>query len=417
MMKTAAEKQINHIQMFAGQSITMLTIQPHTTSSGTLAKWFQEATGATVNIIPVPYSEITGIATSDVQSGTGNLDVIQYWYPMLGSLVQEEIITDITAWWDHNNQEINPSDFIPVFSETWCVKNKRRFGIPYDGDMHLLFYNTILFEKYGLQPPKTWDEYLQFSKIITIGEKGNNGYGCGIMAANIPLILIGTFLNRLAGYGGDFFDLDGKPVINSAEAVSALKHLLEEMAYAVPIPTEMAFDEMLAPWLAGRVGMVEFWGDLGKITDNPEQSTIPHKWGVVPLPSGPGPKARVAAPLNAGWSLGVSTASKNKELALEFLKFILDPKIQLRICTINGGLDPVRWSTYELTEYQNFVTPQLATAARSAVTSNAVPWPTMETWPKLQVVLCDYLFQALTKRITPDQALNATQAAWIELLK
>ena len=63
---------------------------------------------------------------------------------------------------------------------------------------------------------------------------------------------------------------------------------------------------MLGPWLAGRVGMVEFWADLGKISDNPEQSVIANQWGVVPLPKGPAPKGKVSAPLNAGWSLGVS---------------------------------------------------------------------------------------------------------------
>jgi multiple sugar transport system substrate-binding protein len=401
---------------YNGQTINMLTIQPHTVASNTMARWFEEETGARVSVFPVPYGDITELATQDVISGARKYDVIQYWYPMLGSLAENGVLTDITGWWDQNADELKSDDFVPVFRDTWCVSRNRRYGVPYDGDMHLLFYNKVLFKKYNLQPPKIWDEYLEVARTITEGEKGN-AYGCGIMGAKIPLILIGTFLNRLAGFGGDFFDAEGNPTINTPEAVAALEHLLAEMPYALPDLTQVAFDEMLGPWLSGRVGMVEFWADLGKMTDNPEQSKIPREWGVAPLPKGPEPKGKVAAPLNAGWSLGISVKSRNPELALEFLLFTLRPEIHLRICTINGGLDPVRWSTYDLSEYKKYVTHELASAAKVAVMSAAVPWPTIARWAELQGFLNENLSLAITRSKTPKQALDDTQAVWNRILE
>jgi multiple sugar transport system substrate-binding protein len=283
--------------------------------------------------------------------------------------------------------------------------------------MHLLFYNKPLFQRHGLQPPTTWDEYLETARKITEAERDSGIFGCGIMAADIPLILIGTFINRLAGFGGSFFDIEGQPSANSPQAVAALEHLLAEIPYALPDPTAVAFDEMLGPWLAGKVGMVEFWADLGKITDNPDQSSLVKQWGVAPLPKGPGPAGKVAAPLNAGWSLGVSSGSKQPDLALDFLGFTLRLDISLKVSTINGGTDPSRWSVYDLPEFKNCVTYELAEAAMFAVQSAAVPWPTDARWPGLQEILHKNLYLAVTQARSAKQALDDTQAAWLKILK
>jgi multiple sugar transport system substrate-binding protein len=230
------------------------------------------------------------------------------------------------------------------------------------------------------------------------------------------LILIGTFLNRLAGFGGDFFDNLGKPTIHSPEAVAALEHLIAELPYALPSPATVAFDEMLGPWTAGKVGMVEFWADLGKISDAPGQA-ITRQWGVCPLPKGPAPKGKTAAPLNAGWSLGISPKSRQTELALQFLSFCIRPDIVLRICTIQGGLDPARWSTYNLPAFRECVGEELASAAESAIRSAAVAWPTNGNWPQLQAILHENLYLAVCGNRSPQKALQDTQSAWSEHLE
>lgn len=400
---------------FAGRSINFLAIQPHSVASKAVAQWFEEETGARVNVLIVPYANVTEKAVLDVTSGAGEYDVIEYWYPMLGSLVENGVLVDITDWWDRNAGEIQAEDFLPSILEIYTVIDGKRWGVPYDGDLHLLFYNTTLFEKYNLQPPETWDEYLETCKTITEGEKGNDIYGCGIMGAKIPIILIGTYLNRLGGFGSSFFDENGKPSIDSPEAVAALEALVAQLPYALPDPTAVAFDELLGGWLTGRVGMSEFWTDLGQMTDNPEQSTILGEWGVVPLPKGSGPKARHVAPLNAGFGLGVSTLAQDQELAMEFLKFNARPDINVRVNTIVGGLDPTRLSTFDAPEYRAHVTDKLADAAKAAH-QNAVAWPTDARWADMQEVLNENLSLALTGAKTPQQALDDTQAAWEEIL-
>jgi multiple sugar transport system substrate-binding protein len=400
---------------FEGRSINFLAIQPHTVASKAVAQWFEEETGARVNVLIVPYGNVTEKAVLDVTSGAGEYDVIEYWYPMLGSLVENGVLTDVTDWFDDNADEFNADDFIPVFLDHFTEIEGTRYGIPYDGDLHILHYNTTLFDKYNLEPPETWDDYLDACKTITEGEAGNEIYGCGIMGVKVPIILIGTFLNRLCGFGGAFFDAEGNPTINSPESVAALDALLEQAPYALPEPAAVAFDEMLGGWLTGRVGMAEFWTDLGQMTDNPEQSTIIGEWAPVPMPMGTGPNATHCAPLNAGFGLGVSTMAQDPELAQEFMRFNARPDINVRANTIVGGLDPTRWTTLDDPAYRGHVGDELADAIKAAHES-AVPWPTDAKWAELQDILNENLSLALIGEKTSQEALDDTQAAWEQIL-
>jgi multiple sugar transport system substrate-binding protein len=399
----------------AGCEINFMAGQPQQVADKAIAKWFEDETGARVNVLIVPYPNLTEKATLDVTSGAGEYDVVQYWYPGLGALVANGVVADITDWWNSNADAFQVDDIIPAFLDNYTLVDGKRYGIPLDGDIHELYYNTTIFKKYGItEPPKTWDEYLNICKTITEGEKGSGTYGCGIMASKVPLILIGTFLNRVAGFGGSFMDANGKPVINSPENVAALEHLIKEMPYAIPDPKAVGFDEMLGPWLTGRVGMVEFWTDLGQMTDNPEQSKIPGEWGVAPMPAqGTG---KVSAPMNAGWGVGLSTLSKNPECAKAFLAFIMRPETNLKANMIVGGLDPMRKSTFADPAFREFVTPKEADAALTAELSNPVAWPHDAKWWDMQEPLNEALAAALNGDMTPKQALDKVQAQWEQIL-
>lgn len=404
----AAEKS------FAGQTLRFLTIQPHNVAAQNLATWFEEETGAKVELIVVPYDNVIEKAVLDVTSGANEIDVIEYWYPGLGTMVENNVLENLDQWYVDNADWLKADDFFPVYFDTFTKIGDSRYGIPYDGDMHLLWYYKPLLEKYNLQPPATWDDYLTVCKTITEGEKGE-AYGCAIMGAKSPLILIGSYLNRLGSFGGSFFDADGKPAINSPEAVAALQALVDESEYALPTPSAVAFDESLGAWFTAKAAMVEFWTDLGAMTDDPASSKIVGQWGVVPLPKGPGDKGKTVASVNAGFGVGVSTGSQNKELAYAFLAFVANPDIAARYNTVVGGIDPVRKSTLDDPKFVEFVGTEVADAIAKAH-ANAVVWPTDAKWFKLQEPLTDNLSLALTGEKTPQKALDDTQKTWEEIL-
>lgn len=397
-------------QDFSGRSITFVTVQPHAVASRYLASLFEQETGATVQVVDVPYDTIASQALLDVVSGVGQYDVIEIWYPSLGLLASEGVLLDLTDWYEEKADIIDLDDFAPTITDPYTLWDGRRWAVPYDGDTHILFYNTTLFERFGAEPPVTWDDYEEICRSITEAGQAEGIYGCAIMGAPIPLILIGTFANRLGGFGGAFLDEEGNPVINSPEAVAALEALIRQAEFALPTPSATAFDEAIGAFVTGRVAMMEFWTDLGQIADNPEGSDIIGEWAAVPmLVAQEGMESAPA--LNAGFSVGVSTLARDVELALAFLEFIARPDINIEINTVTGGLDPTRISTFDNEAYRRHVTPELADTARAALT-NATAWPTDPKWPEMAEILNQNLSAALVGDKTAQQALDDTQAAW-----
>src|SRR5690606_11346687 len=112
-------------------------------------------------------------------------------------------------------------------------------------------------------PPTTWDEYLEDVRTITENEGANGVYGAAVFGQKSPLILGASFANRLAGFGGTFVDDDGKPTINSPEAVAAAQALVDVNEYAFPTPAETDFGVGNGAWYGGKVGFIENWTDLG----------------------------------------------------------------------------------------------------------------------------------------------------------
>ncbi|RJQ42255.1 MAG: sugar ABC transporter substrate-binding protein [Anaerolineaceae bacterium] len=399
----------------AGQEITFLTIQPHTVASQNLAQWFEEETGCKVTVDVVPYDNVVEKAVLDVTSGVGYYDVIDFWYPGLGTLVENGVLKNLDEWYAQNEAELELDDLIVTFKDVFTTIDGHKYAFPFDGDMHLLYYNTEIFEKYGQTFPTTWDEYYDTCKAITEAGAADGVYGCAIMGAKSPLILIGTYLNRLGSYGGAFFDAGGNPTINSPEAVAALEALVAQAEYALPTASAVAFDEALGGWFTGKAAMVEFWTDLPGMTDDPESSSIVGKWGVGPLPMGSGEKAKVVASVNAGFGIGVSAVAPHPNAAMEFLKFVARPDIAARYNTVVGGIDPVRYSTLEDPAYIEFAGEDIVNAIKTAH-ANAITWPTSAKWFELQEPLTDNLSLALIGEKTPQQALDDTQATWLQIL-
>ncbi len=399
---------------YAGETLNLMIIQPHVVAGRIMAEEFKSAYGVTVNVTAVPYDQVQAKATLDVQSGANQFDVVDYWYITVGALARDKILEDLTDFIE-KDPEIDPGDFIPSIFDAYTLYEGRRYGLPYDGDTHVLFYNTELFQKYNLRPPTTWDEYLQAAKTITEGEKGSGIYGCAVMAAKVPIIIGSSYSNRLGGFGGRYLDERGRPLLTSPEAIAAAEALLEIAPHALPTPLETAFEQALPAFLQGQAAMMEFWTDLGVYSEDPSQSKVMGKWDVVQMPVG-GTNKQPRPSLNAGFAFGVSTGSKKKELAREFIKFATGKQMHLKLLTTTGsGIDPTRRSALESTEYKTFA-PKVQPAAAAAL-GGASPWPTIPAAPELMSALADELALMLQGAKTPQQAMADAQGAWERILR
>ena len=397
---------------FEGQELRFLAAQPQAGAAKILAPEFERLTGAKVTYTSVPYDQIQSKATLDVQSGANEFDVYQYWYTSVGALAEQGVVEDLTEWIE-NDPEIQPDDFIQSIYDPYTLWEGRRYGLPFDGDYHILFYNTEVFERNGLEPPRTWDEYTSVAREITRRERDRGIYGCALLGRKTAFDIGSSYFNRLAGFGGRALTEDGQPALNTDAAVAAAEAMAAVAEHALPTPLQTGFDTALPQWQQGKVAMMEFWTDLGPYSQA-EGSKVIDKWGCAPLPVG-GSNTQPASALNAGWAFAVSKGARNKELARAFVKFAASRETNLKLITTTGsGLDPNRNSTLNDPSYKDFQ-PQVQPVA-AKVANRSMSWPTTPEAPRLINALNDELALMLQGNKSPKDAVRAIQEQWERIL-
>ena len=135
-------------------------------------KWWEEEIAKTLPDIAA--DNYYGPGTYDaqrknyvVQAKTGKPDVIEGLVEDLTVYTKQDLILDLTdrfAAWDEKDQ------FVQSTLDALTVDGKL-YGLPYNTNARVLLYRKDLFAEYGLEVPKTWDEYVKVASVIT--EKTN----------------------------------------------------------------------------------------------------------------------------------------------------------------------------------------------------------------------------------------------------
>ncbi|GBC74945.1 sn-glycerol-3-phosphate-binding periplasmic protein UgpB [archaeon HR06] len=126
----------------------------------------------------------------------------QIWSAEFATAGYIEPLDDLIA----SSPEIKKDDF---FEGAWNsnVVNGKTYGIPFDVDVwEELYYNKDMFEKAGLdpnRPPETWDELLEFGKILTDPSKGQWGLGLIAGKGEFSTCIFDSFIFT---NGGDVVD-------------------------------------------------------------------------------------------------------------------------------------------------------------------------------------------------------------------
>jgi ABC-type glycerol-3-phosphate transport system substrate-binding protein len=393
-----------------GVTLRLMVNQPHVTAfTEILAQRWAAETGGAIEVTAVPYDQLTSQQVLDVQGGAGEYDVFDYFYFGLGQLVEAGALVDLTDWIGQQ-ADLDFADFLPSVNDAYTLYDGRRYGLSYDGDTHVLFYNTELFERSGVEPPRTWDEYDAVTARITADGAGEY-FGAVVQGQQVPVILGCSFINRLAGYGGTLVDAEGRPTLTSDAALAAAEHLVAVNATAYPTPLQVGFDQANTAFLSGQAAMIDTWTDMSLRAGDPELSTIVGKWGVVPLPVG-GTNTTPRTALNAGFGLGVSSASQHPAEAALFVKWATAAQQNLlQVQTPGSGIDPNRTSVLASAEYEQ-ATPVAAAAIRAGLEGDPLVWPKSPAAPRILQDLVDQLALALQGSQDAATALANAQASW-----
>ena len=109
-----------------------------------------------------------------------------------------------------------------------------------------------------------------------------------------------------------------------------------------------------------------------------------------------------------GWNLGINAYSKNQDAAWKFVHYMLQDYAQKTIA-IMASLTPNLKSVYtdpEVVQKQ----PLFAKINQAQVLETSLPRPVSKVYPNLSNIIQQHVHQALTKTVSPSDALTAMQS-------
>ncbi len=444
---------------YEGLEINLLT-RPGPVIAGRLeerGQEFQEMTGASVNVTTVPFADIFQKLLTDWATGTNSIDVGVFASGWGIELQQGGMLANLQEFVD-NDPDLQIDDIAPYFREFNQKIDGDTYLITIDGDFQMLYYRQDVLDELGLEPPKTWDEYLEVAEAAHGTDMNGDGepdYGSCIFKKRnaqsfYAIMSVAAPNSQTHGTGqGCFFDTeDMTPLVNNEAWKSAFEFYKNSGEFGPPDELNHDIGDTRALMLTGRCALNIDWGDIGPLSIDPEQSSIDGLVGASILPGATQVLDRETgelvdctadicphaidginhAPFAAfgGWS-GAINANSDPEViqaAYDFLSYMNEPE-QSNVDVTMGwtGYNPYRISQFE--NVDNWVeagfSPEFAENYLDAIGAS-LNSPNMASDLRIPgtqnyegLVLDRELARYLAGEVTVDEALANIEEGWEEI--
>jgi multiple sugar transport system substrate-binding protein len=342
---------------------------------------FNKLTGAKVNIITVPFSDLYEKILTDAATGTNSYDAYVFDPQWLGDFVPAGYLEDLTSR-VKADKKIQWNDIGPFFRNFSATFQGRTYTVPMDGDFQMVYYRKDILARDHVKPPATWDDYLAIAKRYNgkdLNGDGKGDYGSCIAkkraAQSYWMIysIAGAFLQSQGTKQGAFFDVQTmQPLIQNAGFARALDIYNETTKYAPPDERNLDVGATRGLFTSGRCMFSLDWGDIGTLAIDPKTSTVQNKVGSIILPGSRQVVNRKTGKLVActkvtcpyaingvnhapfaaygGWSGAVNAASdtKTKDAAYAFLSYMSQPaQANVDVTLGKTGFNPYRASQFK----------------------------------------------------------------------
>jgi multiple sugar transport system substrate-binding protein len=178
--------------------------------------------------------------------------------------------------------------------------------------------------------------------------------------------------------------------LNETKAKEAVRFVREQIIGAISHRGVLAYQEpeSLALFTQGRAIFHRNWPYAWAVANDPRQSKVAGKVGMLPLPAFQGQKSVSTL---GGWQLGISRFSRNPELAWRFVEHMTSSEIQKRIA-IYTGRGPARKALYRDAEILK-TNPQFESQYETFVL--ATPRPRTPVYLPLSNIMQRYFSSAI----------------------
>jgi multiple sugar transport system substrate-binding protein len=337
----------------------------------------------------------------------------------------------LDPWVDKLKLDFYMDDIADVYKKLMLRWAGKIVSMPYDGDVHIMFWNKVAFERpdnqkkfkarygYDLTPPQTWKQWDDQAEFFQgWGWDGSDRKLFGAGASYKPSgsgYSYHWWRARFFSYGGQYFDANMKPLINTAAALRSLEELVRTMPYYPPGVLLFESEEPKTLLVKGEIPMLYSWTSTGKRVGNPKESVIVGKagFGIVPGAEIDG-KIVHRPPMTPGRAMAVSKYSKKKEVTMKVLEFISLPDQSLKIVMDPKTImDPWRVSHFKAEKFRkDFPGAGEYLDAIQKTFPVVVPDPVIPGADEYQRKLSFEITEALAKRKSPKDALEIAYAEW-----
>lgn len=318
----------------AGQNLTVL-LPPWVTLPKEMTEKFTAKTGINLDMQTLGWDEIrTKIVTSMVANTApaSATEIDWSWVGQFGA----------AGWYQPLDGILDPAVLADLPTSKIFTYDGKLIAVPYNNDFRVMIYNKAHLDKAGIAAaPKTPDELLAAAKAIKDAKIAE--YPIGLPLSATEGSATAWYLLTKA-FGGELFDDKFEPLFVTPDSAGykAMAFEIEALKAGLidPAATGLKDVEIQELFKSGKISFdVAGWaGNLAVYTDaSKSQVSADAKAALMPSVTG---KSRT---FGLPGALGIPTSAENKDAAVAFINWMLEPETAIADYTLLGNL-PTRLS-------------------------------------------------------------------------
>jgi multiple sugar transport system substrate-binding protein len=283
------------------------------------------------------------------------------------------------------------------------------YGLVFTLSLLTLYFNAEHFAEAGISAaPANWAELKETAAELT--RDGRFGWSSNYATPDGIGGTASYFMVFLQQAGGRMWNDDGLPAFHDETGVDALQFMVDLMPSTDPAAlTSTSVIEPTNAFRAGRVSMMMNWPFMWSSVQDIKLSSVIGQVGTAILPAGPAGSASIDGA--DAWS--VLTKSPAPEIALNLIKFYLDPGVQKQQALETGWL-PIRKSVYADPDVQEALPHAATVLAQAAHPYNSFLTP---DYAEVTLALGLEVQAALQGQKSPADALADAAETVTEIVK
>jgi multiple sugar transport system substrate-binding protein len=372
--------------------------------SSLIQPWNKQHPDQRVTLLLLPEASNGQLAqlTANLQAGSPEYDVIDMdvvWTAEFAS----------AGWIIPLETSMFPvGDFLRPAVDT-AMYDGHLWAVPYYSNADLLYYRKDILAKAGKQPPKTWTQLEELAKTVA-PRYGMQGYA-GQFAPYEGLTV--NFAEAVQSAGGSILSPGGTSVtVDSPQAENGLDFLVDGLRQGWISKSSLSYEEesSAADFESGKLLFLNNWPFIYSQASQPGPgNNVVGKFGVAPLPGPDGPGSSSLG----GANLAVSAYSQHQRTALAFIQYLTSLPEEKQLL-IDSGFPPV-WARLYSDPAMTKRFPYL-TVVKQAILS-AQPRPSITNYGQASLAISSAVYQALTFKKTPQQALAEMTAQLTQIIR